>query len=122
MSVIAALAVTDAVIVKSNYGDEGARATSVPRNAASVWFDYKFDAVPGLGLGIGARRVGQQEVSRTAVPAFTVVDAAVRYQWDRWQFALNIKNLADKTYVAACPSVCYYGDERNMLLTARYRW
>ncbi len=121
-SLVAALAVTDAKITASNAGDVGARPASVPRTTASLWVDYQLPAAPGLSLGLGVRRVGEQEVSRMAVPSFTVYDAAVRYQWDRWQFALNLKNLADKTYVAACSSVCYYGDERNFTLTARYRW
>lgn len=122
LSVVAALATTNAKITRSNQGDVGARPTAVPRNTASVWADYKVGAVPGLSLGLGIRRVGSQEVNRITVPAFTVYDAALRYQWNKWELALNVKNLTDKTYVAACPSVCYYGDERNFLLTARYRW
>lgn len=122
LSVIAALGTTHAEITRSNQGNVGTRPAAVPRHTASVWADYRVDAVPGLSLGLGIRRVGEQEVSRMAVPAFTVYDAALRYQWDTWQLALNIKNLTDKTYIAACPSVCYYGDERNVLLTARYRW
>lgn len=35
---------------------------------------------------------------------------------------LNVKNLANKTYVAACPGTCFYGDERNITLTARINW
>ncbi|MBN9339761.1 MAG: TonB-dependent receptor, partial [Comamonadaceae bacterium] len=92
------------------------------RNMASLWLDYKLLAAPGLSLGFGVRHVGEQEVSRMAIPSFTLYDAALRYQWDKWQFALNLKNLGNKTYVAACPSVCYYGDQRNFTLTARYSW
>jgi iron complex outermembrane receptor protein len=122
LTVIAALGTTNAVITRSNQGNLGDRPTAVPRNTLSVWGDYKVAAVPGLSLGLGLRRVGQQQVNRMAVPSFTVYDAAVRYQWNNWQFALNLKNLTDKTYVAACPSVCYYGEQRNVLLTARYHW
>lgn len=122
LDLIAALAVTNARITKSNTGTEGAHPASVPRNMASLWADYRLDAVPNMSIGWGMRRTGEQEVGRIAVPAYTVYDAALRYQRDKWQFALNIKNLADKTYFAACPSLCYYGDERNVVLTARYKW
>jgi len=106
LSVIAAFAVTDAEITRSNLGNVGTRPAAVPRSTASVWADYKVGSVPGLSLGLGVRRVGEQEVNRMVVPSFTVYDAAVRYEWDKWQFALNLKNLTDKNYVAACPSVC----------------
>ena len=122
LGLIATLATTDATITKSNLGDVGTPPAAVPRNTASFWADYKFEAIPGMSAAFGARYVGRQEVMRMAVPSYTVYDASLRYQWDKWQFALNIKNLTDKNYVAACPSVCYYGEERNALLTARYRW
>lgn len=122
LGLIAAFSVTDAKVTQSNQGNVGTRPASVPRNMASLWADYRLESVPGMSIGFGVRRVGEQEVNRMAVPSFTVYDAALRYQWDKWMFALNIKNLADKNYIAACPSVCYYGDERNLLLTARYRW
>lgn len=122
LSLVAALSVTDAKITAGSESNIGARPTSVPRNMASLWLDYKLLAAPGLSLGFGVRHVGEQEVNRMAIPSFTLYDAALRYQWDKWQFALNLKNLGNKTYVAACPSVCYYGDERNFTLTARYSW
>ena len=56
------------------------------------------------------------------VPSYTVVDAALRYQLKHWRFAFNIKNLANKNYVASCSFACFYGDERNALLSARYSW
>jgi iron complex outermembrane receptor protein len=66
--------------------------------------------------------VGEQEVSVYRVPGSTVFDAAIRYQVDNWRFALNVKNLADKTYLGSCSYACFYGDERNFTLSARYSW
>ncbi|WP_191579176.1 TonB-dependent siderophore receptor [Achromobacter insolitus] len=122
LDLVAALATTDARVVKSNFGNEGARPESVPRNMASLWMDYRFSSVPGLSAGVGVRYVGRQEINEMPIPSYTTYDAAVRYQLDKWQFALNVKNLANKTYVAACPYTCYYGDERNITLTARVNW
>lgn len=119
---VAAVSTTDAKVTRSNYGDEGSRPASVPRHMASMWVDYRPAELPGVSAGLGVRHVGKQAISGFDVPAYTVFDAALRYRLDNWEFALNVKNLADKTYLAACPGVCYYGDERNVLLTARVNW
>ncbi|MBR8653599.1 TonB-dependent siderophore receptor [Achromobacter sp. Marseille-Q0513] len=119
---LASFALIDAEVTKSNHGTQGTRPPSVPNNMATLWADYRFSGVPGLSAGFGVRHVGRQETNRMPVPSYTTYDAALRYQWEKWQFALNIKNLTDKTYVSACPGVCYYGDERNITLTARLNW
>lgn len=121
--VTAALGAIDARVTRSNTASLGTRPTSVPRNTASVWVDHRFAAVPGLSAGLGVRRVGAQAATAAInVPAFTLVDAAVRYETGPWRFALNVKNLADKTYLADCTYACFYGDERNATLSARYSW
>ncbi|CAN7339725.1 TonB-dependent siderophore receptor [Pseudorhodoferax sp. LjRoot39] len=122
--VTAALGAIDARVTRSNSANLGTRPTSVPRNTASVWVDHRFAALPGLSAGLGVRRVGAQAttVAGLNVPSFTLVDAALRYETGPWRFALNLKNLADKNYVADCTYACFYGDERNATLTARYSW
>lgn len=120
--VVAALGWTDAKVLESNHVAVGSRPTAVPRMTASLWADYAVLSVPGLSAGLGVRHVGQQEINAIAVPSYTVYDAALRYERAGWRFALNVKNLADKTYLASCPGVCYFGEERNFTLTARYSW
>lgn len=122
LDLVAALGTTDARITRSNTATLGTRPTSVPRRQASLWADWRFAALPGLSAGFGARHVGEQEVGTYTVPGSTVVDAAIRYQVDNWRFALNVKNLADRTYLASCSYACFYGDERNFTLSARYSW
>lgn len=119
---VAALGWTSAKVMQSNHEPIGSRPTGVPRMTASLWADYKLLSVPGLSAGFGVRHVGQQEISGMPVPSYTVYDAALRYERAGWRFALNVKNLGDKTYLASCPSVCYYGEGRNFTLTARYAW
>ncbi|MNT55769.1 Ferrichrome-iron receptor precursor [compost metagenome] len=75
-----------------------------------------------MSVGAGVRHVGTTELNRLPVPSYTVFDAALRYQVDKWRFALNIKNLTDKTYLASCSFACFYGHERNVTLSARYTW
>lgn len=122
--VTAALGAIDARVTKSNTANLGTRPTSVPRNTASAWVDHRFAAVPGLSAGLGVRRVGAQAstVAGLNVPSFTLLDAALRYETGPWRFALNVKNLADKNHLADCTYACFYGDERNATLTARYSW
>lgn len=120
----AALGAIDARVTRSNTTSLGTRPTSVPRNTASVWVDHRFVLLPGLSAGLGVRRVGAQAttVAGLNVPAFTLLDAALRYETGPWRFALNVKNLADKNHLADCTYACFYGDERNATLTARYSW
>ncbi len=122
LDVVAALGTIDARVTRSNTANLGTRPTSVPRRQASLWADYRFAWLPGLSAGAGVRYVGEQEVSVYTVPGSTVFDAAIRYQIDKWRFALNVKNLADKNYLATCSYACFYGDQRNFTLTARYAW
>ncbi|MGE8659018.1 MAG: TonB-dependent siderophore receptor [Achromobacter sp.] len=122
LDVVAAFTLTNARITKSNRDDVGARPVSVPRTMASLWLDYKVPALPGLSTAAGIRYVGHQEIEGVPVPTYTVLDAALRYRLRNWEFALNVKNLANKRYIAACPGNCYYGDERNVMLTARVNW
>lgn len=124
LELVAALDTIDARTTQSTVAANiGVRPQSVPRNQASLWADWKFDGVPGLSAGIGVRRVGVQAATAMLnVPSYTVVDAALRYQLKHWRFAFNIKNLANKNYVASCSFACFYGDERNALLSARYSW
>ncbi len=122
LDVVAAFTLTNARTTKSTRGDEGARPASVPRSMASLWLDYKLAALPGLSTAAGVRYVGRQESDGVTVPSYTVLDAALRYRLQNWEFALNVKNLTNKRYIAACPYACYYGDERNVMLTARVNW
>ena len=42
-----------------------------------------------------------------------------------WTVSLNVGNLLDKTYVQSCyygTTSCFYGDGRNAILRATYRW
>ena len=122
IDIVAALGTTDARVTRSNTANLGTRPTSVPRRQASLWGDYRFSWLPGLSAGFGVRYVGEQEVVPYTVPGSTVFDAAIRYQVDHWRFALNVKNLTDKNYLGSCSYACFYGDERNATLTARYSW
>lgn len=103
------------------------RTAYVPHNSASAWMTYRFanNALSGLTVGAGARYVGETVDAKydNKVPDYILWDAMAQYQIDpRWTLQLNMTNLANKKYVAGCNYWCYYGAERSVLATLRYKW
>ena len=126
---LAAYTYTDARVVKAsplNPEQVGRRSDGVPYNQLSVWGDYAFGALglPGLKVGAGMRYVDETHsiFQNTPAPSFTLADLMVSYSTGPWRVALNITNLADKTYVASCPSQCLYGEPRKAIGSLTYRW
>ena len=113
---------------------------TIPRHQASAWADYTFRGGPldGFGLGGGVRYIGSSfgsdintftdessGVHTFKVPAVTLFDAAMHYDWRNYRFAINAQNLFDTEHVSACwnfNNACFYGARRNVILSARYRW
>lgn len=107
----------------------GLTLPAVPEQFASVWADYTFQSGPlaGFGFGAGARYVGESyadTANTLVVPAYTLFDAAVHYEVGGWRAAINIANIADKTYVASCasPDACYYGERFRATASLGYKW
>lgn len=130
-NLIAAYAYTDARTLKASPlqpDAEGRRLDSVPLNQFSIWSDYGFGSfgLPGLRVGAGVRYVGSTygmaHGTRVEVPSFTLMDAMLSFSRDRWKFALNATNLADKTYIGSCTYGCFYGEPRKLISTVTYRW
>lgn len=107
----------------------GKQIALLPKQQASLGADYTIVAGPlaGLGFGGGVRYVGAHYgdiYNQWRTPAYTLLDAAVHYDVGGWRLQLNASNLSDKEYISACNSAvwCYYGYERSVTATARYRW
>lgn len=139
-SVIASYAFTDSEITKTNATDSagqvGNQLAFVPRHQAALWTHYAVQSGPlaGLGAGVGATYRGSNYGdlnNRFAMKPVTLVDAALDYDLGRLSDSLrgasaafNVSNLFDRRYVASCLSAigCYWGSERTMMATLRYRW
>ena len=99
---------------------------------ASLWADYTFadGALGGLQVGGGARYFGRSwaDAENTLrLPSYTLFDASLGYDLSRVGLdgvgvRLNLNNLTNEKYVAACNSLyqCYYGEERNVMATLNY--
>ncbi|MCL2891598.1 ferrioxamine B receptor FoxA [Brenneria tiliae] len=128
----AAYTYTDIRYKKSSPEEQGKRAVYAPRNQASAWASYDVNSGPldGLTLGAGVRYVNGVTSDRAnthTLPSYTLVDMAVGYDLSKvglkgLSAQLNVNNLTDKRYVAACNSLefCYFGAERSIVGSLSY--
>ncbi len=107
----------------------GKQIPRLPTWQAAFGADYTIVAGPlaGLGFGAGVRYVGKHYgdiYNEWRTPSYTLADATVHYDVAGWRLQLNVSNLFDREYISSCDSAtwCYYGYERNVTASARYRW
>ncbi len=136
LDLIASYTFLDQEVTKSNDADKGKRPRSVPRQTASLWASYGFDAgwLDGIRLGGGVRYVGRSEgdtQNTFHVPSYTLFDASLNYDlsalgahFDNWHVAVNATNLTDNKYVASCNAAnsCFYGVGRSVIARLKYKW
>lgn len=129
LDVVAAFTYMDPVITKTHDATKGNRPEALPKYQASLWADYTLPEgdFEGLGFGAGVRYVGDiptSDANIDTVPARTLFDAALHYEIRGILAQLNVTNIFDKDYVAACSgdTTCIYGQGRTFLGTLRYRW
>ncbi|MBN9044160.1 MAG: TonB-dependent siderophore receptor [Rhizobiales bacterium] len=129
----------DMEVKKSNVASTlGKTPVGVPDNMASLWADYTIPhgALQGLNIGAGVRYMGSSHgdaanTKAMKVPAFTLVDASISYDFGNYdpklkglKLAVSATNLFDKHYVSACASAyqCFYGTGRTVMATTSYKW
>lgn len=113
----------------STLGKEGDRFVNAPKNIANIFAKYSFATgiVKGFGLGAGGRyvsdQVGNLATQAFVVPASTVLDAMVNYEVKRYNFQLNVNNIADVRYFTGGLSratIAALGNPRNFRLSINY--
>jgi iron complex outermembrane receptor protein len=108
LSLIASYAYVDAEFTEdaptfSGVIPAGNKLPGVPEHAGRIWAEYAFPQ-PGLaGLSIGAgvyAQTGEKigDNNRFESDGFYTVDAALRYQAERFDAALSVRNLTDQEY------------------------
>lgn len=130
----AAYTYTDIRYKKSSPEEQGKRTVYAPRNQASTWlsYDVKNGPLAGLTLGSGVRYVNGITSDRQnthTLPSYTLVDLAIGYDLTNigikgLSTQLNVNNLTDKRYVAACNSLsyCYFGAERSIVGSVSWKF
>ncbi|MGG6266574.1 TonB-dependent siderophore receptor [Leptolyngbya sp. AN03gr2] len=102
-NVIASYAYTDAKVTEDNSIPVGNRLQGVPEHQASLWTTYQIQSgsLRGLGFGLGLFYVGERQGN--LANSFTLgdyfrTDASLFYRRDRFNAAVNIRNLFDIDY------------------------
>lgn len=128
----AAYTYTDIRYKKSDDGNQGNRAVYSPMHQASLWANYNFreGALQGMRVGAGVRYFSNIQSDRAnthTLPSYSLVDLAIGYDLQSLGFPgvyaqLNVNNLTDKNYVAACNSLdfCYVGAKRSITASLSY--
>lgn len=115
------------LIANYTYTDIDPKLEGLPRHIASLWGKYRYGAgaLQGLAAGAGVRYLSAfKDGAAPTTPSVTLFDAALSYETGPWRYALNINNLADKTYTVVClgRGDCFYGARRSVVLSAAYRY
>lgn len=105
-----------------------AQLNSIPLHSAALWAVHRFrtSRLPGLRAGVGVRYVGRvwDGLDTVSVPAYTLYDAMLAYEQERWSLSFNVNNVADKTYLANCleRGDCWFGSKRKIVASVRFHW
>ena len=102
-NITAGYAYNDASVVEDNTFEEGNRLDNVPENSFNLWstYDIQEGDFEGLGFGLGFFFIGDREgdLSNTfELDSYLRTDAAIYYKRDRFNAAINFKNLFDVDY------------------------
>lgn len=137
MSVIFTGTRSDPRVTKSNTAYQiGNYLPQAPKWMASLFVDQRIrrGTFRGAGVGGGVRYTGHSygDTNNTlSIPGYTVFDVFLRYdfgqahpRYDGLSFSTNVRNIANKRFVATCTAVsaCYYGQGRSLTMRLEYRW
>lgn len=127
LTLTANYAYSEAIISESDDPSEiGLRKENAPLNQGGIFGKYTFESkgLKGIGVTFGAnfsskRNTFERELQ---LPSYVVMDAGLSYKVDKFNIALLVNNLADKTHWVGGYSYTrlYPGAPRNYLLSVGY--
>lgn len=126
-NIVASYAHTDAEVTEDNDIPEGNRLPNVPKNQASLWTTYEIQDgdFQGLGFGLGLFYVGERQgdiANSFQVDDYLRTDAALYYRQDRFNAAINIRNLFDIDYASTSFSQSGITRGEPFTITGSVRW
>jgi len=109
----------------STESPDGFQLASIPEVQASSWLSYKATGdLEGFKTALGVRYTGDSYggVDQIKTPSYTIADFMIGYQVEQWNFALNVRNLTDKSYYATCLARgdCFPGEARTVVGRVSY--
>lgn len=96
-------AYNNARITADNTLEEGNRLSNAPENAFSLWTSYDIQEgdFSGLGVGLGLFYVDERQgdlANTFTLPSYFRTDAAISYEKDQFEAAVNVRNLFNIDY------------------------
>lgn len=108
----------------SPLGPKGGRYDNAPNTVANLWLKYSLpehSALKGLTLSVGGKyvgdRVGWATNQHFHMPAYSVLDASINYNLNRFQLQLNGFNLLNEKYVLG-----YYASDLMVQVGTPVNW
>ena len=111
-------------------GEVGKRINHVPKNAASLFSQYYFQADKlGWNLGGGIRSQGDRTAQRGTyfvnLPGYALFDLNAGFQQKAWGVNVGIKNLFDRDYLQGTTpnaQLIAFGSPRTIAVNARFNF
>ncbi|PQA93282.1 TonB-dependent siderophore receptor [Chryseobacterium shigense] len=109
LNIMAGYSYNDSKFVKAAAAVDGRRpSSSGPANVFNSWISYilPIQGLSGLGLGFGVNRVGEQISVDTVTtgqfifPSYTLVNASVSLEKERYRLGFKMNNLGNAQYFA----------------------
>jgi iron complex outermembrane receptor protein len=131
LSLVAGYAFNEHVLASTTtYGKKGDRFANAPKHQINFWGKYALpsNVLKGVGVAAGIRYVSDQVGLLTnqnfIFPSYTVLDAALSFQRNRFQVQLNAYNLANRHYFTGSRSgvtLAGLGDPFNVRIGVSYQ-
>lgn len=107
----------------------GFQLSAQPDQSASLWATWRPEGQwEGFKLGGGVRYVGESVSENASVrydtPSYTLGDLMIGYEWDRWDFQINARNITDEEYLTSCLTRgdCFPGVRRTVVARLGYEF
>ncbi|MAP95180.1 MAG: TonB-dependent siderophore receptor [Ponticaulis sp.] len=107
----------------------GFELSGQPDSNASVWLGWTPQGpLEGFKAGAGVRYVGESVSENANIryesPDYTLGDLMIGYEWDRWDFQINARNITDETYLTSCLTRgdCFPGLRRTVVGRLGYKF
>lgn len=105
----------------------GTTVENAPLNSGSGWIKYTFSrgGLKGFGLAAGYTLASKRNTldPDIVLPGYMVLTGGIRYGYKHWSLAMNVNNIANKTYWTGAYNNVYKwpGEPRNYILNLGFR-